>query len=103
MINKGSSDDQINKNYKSEALEEKSKRIEIEEERECLQIVLASTKAAWAQWEMEKEEIHLKYRKKKEEVNLYGERIADLELQVVRSKQDLVDAMNSMQKYDNLI
>lgn len=47
--------------------------------------------------------MHMKYRKKKEEVGLYGERIAELELQVVRSKQDLVDAMNSMQRYDNLI
>ena len=103
MINKNSTDDKITKDYKEEALEEKSRRIELEEEKDLLQTVLASTKAAWAQWEMDKEEIHMKYKKKKEEVNLYGERIAELELQVVRGKQDLVDAMNSMQKYDNLI
>ena len=45
----------------------------------------------------------MKYGRKKEEVQLYGERIAELELQVVRGKQDLVDAMNSLQGYDNLM
>ena len=49
MVNKNSSDDQIGKNYKDEALEEKSRRIELEEEKDLLQTVLASTKAAWAQ------------------------------------------------------
>lgn len=84
-------------------MEEKAKRSELEEEKELLQSILASTKAAWAQCEMDREEIKMKYSKKKEEVHLYGERIAELELQVVRGKQDLVDAMNSLQGYDNLM
>jgi len=46
---------------------------------------------------MDKETIQMKYSKKKEEVNLYGEKIAELELQVMRGKQDLADLMDSMQ------
>lgn len=98
-------------NFQEEALAEKSMRIQLEEEKDLLQTILgkilylclASTKAAWAECEMEKERIQHKYSKKKEEVNLYGERIAELELQIVRGKQDLLDTMNSIQGYDNLM
>lgn len=46
---------------------------------------------------MEKETIQMKYSKKKEEVHLYGEKITELELQVVRGKQDLADVINSLE------
>lgn len=39
----------------------------------------------------------MKYSKKKEEVHLYGEKITELELQVVRGKQDLADVINSLE------
>jgi hypothetical protein len=98
---RGSSENGLN--FQEEALAEKSMRIQLEEEKDLLQTILASTKAAWAECEMEKERIQHKYSRKKEEVNLYGERIAELELQVVRGKQDLLDTMNSIQGYDNLM
>ena len=58
--------------------------------------MIANTKAAWAQCEMERETLQMKYSKKKEEVNLYGEKIAELELQVMRGKQDLTDLLDSL-------
>jgi len=52
---------------------------------------------------MDKEQLKMKYSQKEEKIELCGERISELELQVVRGKQDLKDALTSDQPYDNLM
>ncbi|CAI2366103.1 unnamed protein product [Moneuplotes crassus] len=82
---------------KDQLLAVKAQKLQLEEEKELLNSIVASTKAAWAQSELEKEEIQMKYSKKEEEVNLYRDKIAELELQVMRGKQDLEDLMETME------
>ena len=62
----------------------------------ALEELLINTKCAWADSEHKREKQRFKLQRKRKQIAEYGERMAGLEVEVVRCKQDMVDMMNSM-------
>ena len=57
--------------YKSQLLDSKSENLKLKDENECLQDALATIKAAWAQSEMDKEDMKHKLSNKKEQIAMF--------------------------------
>lgn len=57
---------------------------------------------SWAEIDSENEDLAFKLNKKMEQVKKFSSQITKLEIELVKSKQDLGEAMNTVNEYEDM-
>jgi hypothetical protein len=69
-------------------------------ENQALEANLVDAKFNWANLEMENDELTFKIQRKNEQLKIFSSQVTTLEIELVKAKQDLGEALNAVYEYE---